>query len=339
MAHFRSTTQTGDSWRHIRTPGGYEWRRFDAWTPSASPQSPQLFCTILFSQGWPLHAGYMRRYRRYRRRPTANAPPRAGEFPEVRFRVHDGKRMLASSDIAVGIGEFHVLDDGLSIQAGQSLMRCNADGSWTVKLAGAGASASADLAFRPAGAPARPPGMPRSGDHSPLPVDGLHRWMIAQGLFEVSGEIRLSGQATAFTGHGVCDHQFGTTPLLDLRRWVRGVAIEPDRAIVFQFAQSTAKAAQSRVIQIHASGVSELESETLAMESGSFDLLGLAFPALIRVAGRVYATPRRIEQSSGVMTIRYQCRANQSSQLICEFASPARFSRLALLSRFVPIPA
>ncbi|MGA2233243.1 MAG: hypothetical protein ABSH22_20260 [Tepidisphaeraceae bacterium] len=333
-----------DDWRHIRAPGGYEWRRFEAWTPSSVGTSPPLYCTIIFSQGWPLNAQYLRRYRSYRRHPTIHAPPQPAEFPAIFLRVRQGNRLLISDFVAADAGQFSV-SDGASIQYGDSFLQRDADGCYQITLRPKSKTVTADLVFRATQGSLQK--LKALACFPPPLLAGLHRWLITPTLFSVTGELRLNSQPLPFTGHGICDHQFGVTPLLPLRHWIRGLAPEPDRAILFQFASTTTGAQRASVIQIDPTGISELEAETFATEGRHFTSSGVCYPNVIRVAGRVYTNPTHIDHSPASITVQYQSQcqrpakspAETPSPLLCEIASPAILTRPALLSRFFPFPA
>jgi hypothetical protein len=329
-----------DDWRHVRAPGGYEWRRFDAWEATAASGAAPLHFTIIFSQGWPLNADYMRRHRSYRRRPTIHAPPQPAEFPAIFLRIRQGERLLISDFIAADGGQFS-FSDGVSIQFADSFLQRDADGCYQLTLRPKSKNVTAELVFRPT---QRSLPKLQSFDCFPHHLNaGLHRWLINTALFSVTGEIRLNDQTLPFAGCGICDHQFGATPLLDLRHWIRGLATEPDRALLFQFAAATTGAQQASVIQIDPTGITELEGETFATEGRRYTSSGLCYPTLIRVAGRVYANPTRIDHSPASITVQYQARCQHPvespSPLICEIAAPRILTRPALLSRFFPFPA
>src|SRR5688572_31989867 len=75
-------TPLADASRKITAPGGYESWRFDA-----SSDDGKLHLVAGLHLGHQLDAGYLRRYLRYRRRPTRVAPPQPWEYCAVTFAL------------------------------------------------------------------------------------------------------------------------------------------------------------------------------------------------------------------------------------------------------------
>ena len=235
-------TPLADASRKVVAPGGYESWRFDA-----SSDDGKLHLIAALHLGHQMDARYLRRYLRYRRRPTQVAPPVPAEHCAVTFALLEKGRpaLRFAASAAATSDDFYAGDDGRTVRLGASHMVRGGDGIIRLHVRGTyhDRTISANLAFRPqinAGCVvdlAAPPVAPPS---KVLDV-GEHGWVIVNPLCEVDGEISVIAaeaggppRVTPFAGVGAHDHVYGTRPMLELgRRWMVGRALFEDRATTF----------------------------------------------------------------------------------------------------------
>src|SRR5205823_10315254 len=87
---YREPVACPDAWHQVASPGGYEWRHFDAEDPATDTR-----IVAMFFQGRELLTEYRRRYRSYRRWPTRRAPPLPREYPAVHLAAYRAGKVLA----------------------------------------------------------------------------------------------------------------------------------------------------------------------------------------------------------------------------------------------------
>ena len=202
-----------DGWHAVRSPGGYEWWYFDAEDAAGGLQF-----VAIFLEGFVFHPGYLRRYARYRSRPTRHAPPLPGEYPCAYFAVYEGGRVLAQFMTQVRPGDFHATGEGPEVRVGDNRLGRAGDGSLRLRLCArpwrltwrgprrtGSDQLSADLTFtpllgKPDGEADGGPGRRRREQRTFLSREmtgAEHHWVIADPLCRVEGEIRLGGAGGA----------------------------------------------------------------------------------------------------------------------------------------------
>ena len=184
-----------NAWHHVRAPGGYEWWHFDA-----EDASGDLVAAVTFYDGHAFDPEYLRRYRRYRRRPTKHAPPVARDFPSVSVAAHRGGGLWARSVERFAPGAFVGSSERLEIRIGDNRAASEA-GGLVLSLAGGSA-----LTFRTGAATLL--------EERPLPAAvGEHRWIRVCPRWDVEGVLCCRGERVALKGTGYHHHQFGTGPI------------------------------------------------------------------------------------------------------------------------------
>ena len=228
----------------VAAPGGYEWWHFDA---DDAAQDVQVVVT--FALGGDANADYLRRYHRYRRRPTRYAPPVPADYPSVSVAVYERGRAVSKFSEQVPPPQFAASIERLDVKAGAGSVAEQADGSILVRAGGA------DLTFHPL--------LP----HPPYEcwlwsrrvTRAVHKWVVAAPLCAAGGTIRLDGsRVIQLTGRGYHDHQYGTAPLGDVRRWfIRGRTLGDDRASgsFLAYASEESNLAELCTVQADQSGV------------------------------------------------------------------------------------
>ena len=233
-----------DAWHRVTAPGGYERWHFDAEDPAG-----RVRLVAVFAQGGYFQTDYLRRYARYRRRPTRHRPPVPGEYPWASFAVYEDGRPLGCWRSRHRPGEFSASAERPEVRIGPSAFGPGDGGSLRLRLAGG--RLSADLRVRPqwGGPPHERPLL--SGRRSAA----THQWVLADPLCDVEGVIRIgggdasraalqdsAGQGSAereipFAGLGYHDHHYGTAPLGLALRWrVWGRILGGGRALAFHVA-------------------------------------------------------------------------------------------------------
>src|SRR5688572_15841792 len=164
-----------NAWHQVRAPGGYEWWHFEAVDASS-----ELTALITFYDGFAFDPEYLRRYRRYRRRPTKHAPPVAREFPCVTLVIlRDGGPWVRSVE-RFGPGAFVSSPERLEIRMGENRLTSEG-GDLVLSLAG-----GSGLTFRP--------GTAQAAEERPLGIRGEHRWIRVCPRWDVEGAIFSGGE-------------------------------------------------------------------------------------------------------------------------------------------------
>jgi hypothetical protein len=114
----------------INAPGGYEF-----WQIDAVDDANKIELSVRFFDGHPSLPAYLRRYRRYRRRPTANAPPTPADFPVVEIQVRKAKGARVSALQVLPRGSLRSSTERLDISAGLHSLRRSIDRSLELRLA------------------------------------------------------------------------------------------------------------------------------------------------------------------------------------------------------------
>jgi carotenoid 1,2-hydratase len=330
-----------DGWHHVTSPGGYEWWYFDAEDTRRDLQ----VVAILFD-GFVFHPEYLRRYFRYLRRPTSVRPPVAGEYPCAYMAVYrEGKlwgqfmtqyppSMLDRSS-----------DDGPRL--GPCGVTRNADGSLQITMRGTPweltargpktldhHTLEATLRFRPtiSAAPAEREFLSRR-------LSGAdHRWVIANPLCEVDGEINFANESVPVLARGYHDHNYGTAPIgPGLRRWIWGRVLLEDEAFTFHYARARDLRIGNEIHLLHAArdAIREIPVGNLKCD-WSRSRLGLNYPHEVVMDDVVRLThPRVIDASPFYMRLMYDavCRGRAGSAF-CEVAYPQRL-RWPILGRMI----
>jgi hypothetical protein len=270
----------------VRAPGGYEIWRFAAHDPAS-----QTWFNASFHEGFPSH-DYIRRYLRYRRRPTRVAPPLPQESAVLCVSVYARGRM---SHYAVRFDPHALLFDS--------------DGSSRLS------ARNTALRFRPRclHAPIESSAPPNDAGAE------THRWLVSHGLCNVDGVIDLAGSTIPFAGSGFHDHRYGTAPILYPS--LSGSLFLKGKAFSFQTTSRTA-------VATFASDSTTLEDNLPAGAWRGRTGWGLAYPRSIRLKEEVImANPRAADSHPRSARIVYEADSFGGRGIaICEISDPCRFS-------------
>ena len=263
--------ESPDASHRVAAPGGYEFWRFEGVGASGDVR----FVATL-GVGHRAHPEYLRRYARYRRRPTRHPPPLPAEYPCVHFAAYANGAPLGQFTEHLAADQFSASPQQLAVTIGANAAAREPDGTTSLRLRGvasgsstrgrAGQTLSAQLTFRPAA-----PHAARELELLPRSPDGdLHRWAVAGGPCEVSGFVSASGgddgngrgvRDVDVSGRGFHDHAYGTGPLgLGMRHWMRGTLLLRDRALAFHLFEPAARGSPPhvRAVAVDAAGVRDL---------------------------------------------------------------------------------
>src|SRR4051794_36133651 len=209
-----------DAWHRVTAPGGYEWWHFEA-----RSVADDWVITARFSHGLPFDRAYVRQYLRYRRHPTRVSPPVPGDFIEASVRIVRNGLVKCAFATRLASPDFSASDHGSAVRLGSNTW----NGS-LLSLSGAdraGRALSARLSFLP-----RAGGAIGEREFMPQSFVGEHRWIVADGLCDVEGQLSVDGVETHgidFHGVGYRDHHFGTDlPAQSAKRWFHGRAMGDD---------------------------------------------------------------------------------------------------------------
>ena len=301
-------TPHADASRKITAPGGYESWRFDA-----SSDDGKLHLVAALHVGDPFDARYLRRYLRYRRRPTRVAPPQPADFCAVTFAlVEKGRPALRFTSAARATpDDFYAGEDGRTVRLGASHLNRGGDGAVRLHVRGTyhDRTISANLAFRPqieANTEVALAAEPLSAQV------GEHGWVVVNPLCDVDGEISVIAaeaggppRVSPFAGVGAHDHSYGTRPMLELSpRWLTGRALFEDRAITFQQVGETSFVCRSFADREVAPRVTRNGGLQIA-DSGT-SRWGISYPSKAELPGDVrLLRPRVVASKFASVTVAY----------------------------------
>jgi hypothetical protein len=298
----------------VTAPGGYERWHFDA-----EDESGRLRFVAAFHAGPGFHAEYLRRYRRYRRRPTRVPPPQPHEYPCVAFSVYEGGQVLGDFATLYRQEEFSASQDRPLVRVGPNTFAREPDGTLRLELR---QGLSADLFFHPL------------FQHAPLQrrlvspgaTAGEHHWVVAAPLCRVEGTIRSGTGATgarelSFVGRGYHDHHYGTAPAG--ADWARGRVLADERVLAFHVAPSPSPAAADAALAVEgdAAGLRDLADGSCVADWGR-TRSRLAHPARIEFKGGArLGNPRILHATPHCRRILYEVSDGGGSvSALCEFA-------------------
>lgn len=207
-----------DGCHAVAAPGGYEVWQFEAVHLAGDRQ-------VVMTAGFGLwnDREYGRGYRRYRRRPTRQAPPVPGDCGRAMVGVYEGSRQLVQQawrlqTLSAQRGRLTVSADGLQIAR---------QDNGAIEIISEKQGSELQLRFTP--------------EHAAGPSDvtlvssamtrASHRWVVGDGVCGVKGIV--NGQP--FDGRGFHDQLYGTAPIGDrIARWIGGQMLIDRKAIAFQ---------------------------------------------------------------------------------------------------------
>jgi carotenoid 1,2-hydratase len=328
------TPTIADAWHNVTSPGGYEWWYFDAEDAANDRQ-----IVAMLGYGHPFDSEYMRQYARFARNPTRVTPPRPSECIFAHFAVyHAGRverqftRQYPAELFEVRQEKRHVVIGTNRFTAGNTLQQ------FELVMGGVPVMQAAHnpplletnelygmLTFTP-----RFMHSPRERElFSRQLVDGDHRWIVADPVCDVQGDIVIldSPGRVPFHGRGYHDHWFGTRPLgKRIHRSLRGRVLLDDRCVTFHHALAHDGAMETHLIEIDGDDARDVEVRRAEVDwsrkSAAVPHPGsLQFDDVLRLTN-----PRLLESST------YWCRASYdatlrgkpSGQALCEIAHPPR---------------
>lgn len=325
------TASAADAWHNVNAPGGYEW-----WTFDAEDHGSDLRIVATFFDGFIFHPDYLRRYARYRHRPTRHAPPLPSQYRCVSLVIYEADKVLAQTLTHYPPDEFSASANHLSVRIGDSRIDSDDRGSLHVSIAGHPSQfsrerVSAELTFRSILiAP------PQERTFFPGKVSGAeHYWVIAAPLCEVTGTIRLAGgdngqaREIALRGRGYHDHHYGTGPIgPGLDRWFRGHVLSEDRVLAFQMVRPRDRRLQDQIhiIEGSAQELRELEAGNIAVSFSAHTRLRLGYPSEIVLGETVkLARARVIDSSPYYVRLVYEALYHgKKGRAFCEAVYPRR---------------
>jgi hypothetical protein len=228
-----------DACHRVIAPGGYEWWHFDAESASGD-----VTVVARIGVGFLFPPHYLRRYRRYRRRPTRHPPPVPAEYPAVQCLVFEGGQLVADAAVHFRPQEFAASERQAEVRVGSNAFVRESNGLLRLRLRCAGSAGltagalTVDLDLRPS-LPHRPHEIALGANADP------HHWIVADPLCDAEvrivgpGPEGIAGKEIRFTGRGYHDHAYGVEPFaVRPVQWVRGRILLHDRALSFQIAGS-----------------------------------------------------------------------------------------------------
>ncbi len=244
-----------EAWHRVISPGGYEW-----WHFYAHDERADVRVIIDFFQGDPFDPEYVRRYLRYRKRPTRRPPPQPHDYPCVCCAVYEGARLTASWTRRFPAHAF-CASDRLEVRIGDNYFRREGD-CLVVHVSDGSAKKvfSGGISFAPTVRPAAH----EAAFLSDALGGSLHRWTIADGVCEVTGEIRAAGRTLMLQGRGHHDSRYGTAPLgMGLSSWMHGKIFHAGTVLSFCVARSADESAapEAHLFRTDAEGTRELHGE------------------------------------------------------------------------------
>ncbi len=271
----------------VFSPGGYESWRFEAEEVKEGVRLSIGFHIGLASQG-----EYMRRYRRFVRRPLSNIPPRPNEYCATTFVAYRGTEILRATTWECVQNDVEVSSECLSIRMGEHCVRQGKDGIYRIEVDGA------NLTFEPCAI------------DRPLDITAMkrtlgeeHRWIVAPPLCRVHGSVDLGGLSFDFEGVGYHDHFYGPRPFLErVGRASVGSVFFPERVIAFLMAggKESPDEVDGSVIEVTRNGVRGIADIAVDASSGGT----LRFGELL-----VLSDAEEIQETAHGRTLVYRARA------------------------------
>lgn len=314
---------TGGASHGVRAPGGYEWWYFDA-----QDSTSHRFVAVTISDGWIFSSEYLRRYARYRRRPTRVAPPTPREFPSIEFVLYEGGARRASFLTTPPVGSLHASSDRFAIECCNCSVQARGDGSIELRLAGLSLlktrqdRVAAELCFKPI--------LPDEVGELPIVNPGqsrdVHCWIPAHPHCSVSGTISIAGEPLKFAGLGYQDANYGTAPLgLAAESWLRGRVLLEDRALAFTITgmrDGTERVV--RLVDLSASGARVKEFAAGAVDWCTVAKDGDRYPREMKLGpGLSLCEPRLLDSSASQLRISYRARVGGGDSIaLCELIRP-----------------
>jgi carotenoid 1,2-hydratase len=329
-----------DAWHQVAAPGGYEWWYFDA-----EQQDSGLRIVIILFQGFVFHPGYLRQYAKFRRRPTKVAPPVPADFPCAYFVVYRGDKILAQFMTQHPKDSFAAAVDRADVTVGPNSLKSAGDGTMSLSVTGVpwvltgrgpqtldGQTLSGKFEFRPR--LVHPPMERTFFDRTWAGAD--HRWIVANPLCEVMGEIRFGGEKLSFAGRGYHDHNFGTGPIgPGLDRWIWGRVLLKDHVLMFHHADPNDWPGELHLVEADSYGMRELSGESFIADWDRRTSTLLRYPNAIDVGPMSLRHPKVVDASPFYLRIAYEAAVRgETGTAFCEVAYPHRL-RWPVLGRMI----
>ena len=237
-----------DAAHRVTAPGGYEWWYFDAEDVANDRQ-----LVAIYLNGFVFHPGYLRAWKRWRRRPTRHPPPRPGEFACAYFVLYERGRIATQFITQIAPDALRFDEARVNIAMGPNTLKKQnhaeaeaSDSSTHSDETRKGATTendsetSSSLSLHLEGAPwnltmqgpkthrnrklvtdltfsPRLPHRPVERTFLSRKMTGAeHHWVIADPLCDVAGRIETGVPGVPpidFAGVGYHDHNYGTGPL------------------------------------------------------------------------------------------------------------------------------
>ena len=340
-----------DGWHNVRSPGGYEWWYFDAEDAATDTQ-----VVAIFMEGFIFHAGYLRRYDRYRRHPTRHLPPVAGDFPCVYLCVYREGRVWKQSFTQFQPEAFQAATSCCDVRIGadNAVRTLRDDGTFELRLHGVpweltargpvhrrDQSLTAQLRFSPSREAAEDQTAPRRFLSRAM-TGADHFWSVIAPRCNVQGTIGWTDTSFTFSGTGYHDHNYGTAPIGDgLARWTWGRAMfGGDRVVTFHHAEPTDRLlpVETHLIEATPQGTRELPTERVAADWSlvSNPAMRLRYPRSIDFGPALrLSEPRVVDPSPFYLRLTFTAESfGERSTAFCEIAYPHRL-RWPLLGRMI----
>ena len=339
-----------ESWHRVTSPGGYE-----TWHFTAIDEAHNLYLTASLSWGSPFLPIYLRRYERYRRKPTRNKPPVPKDHCCASFALYQldpegGPPAATRFDLCASTDEFGISKEQSGVHVGANRLTVDAQGKLHLALrgtpwafTGAGPAllreqtVAVNLVFEPV--------IPGTSREIEL-LEGqepVHRWAVSQPLCRVAGEITIfnAGQARtiALDGRGAHDHAWGVRPLSwDFNLGLRGVILSEHRAVLLRWEspRDVRTRTAGRVVSANGTGTPDVEFATQPDEWTRSGAVRIKLPARLSFGDAVRIEhPRVLGGTLAQATAVYEARlGDQASVALVEVTDWARL-RSGLWGRII----
>jgi hypothetical protein len=190
-----------DASHRICAPGGYEF-----WRVSAVDDAKQISLKVGFFDGHPSLPAYLRQYRRYRRKPTANAPPIPHDFQVVEIDVNAPIARMVHHVEILPAGSVRASSERLEIFAGSHALRRNTDGALELQLAHP--RCQAELIFVPQSATT--PAVVRC-ENGEFIFDADPQYVV-HGTIQFEAPAAVDPHTIQFSGRGSHEHRWCAAP-------------------------------------------------------------------------------------------------------------------------------